>query len=71
MTQTLYAEDQSGNRHKVIQRLEAPDDAGHEARDHGAARFVYTLDDGSPVRRVDSDTFQIVGTGAYISTVRE
>lgn len=70
MTQILYAEDQSGNRHKVIQRLQAqhgPDDTP----DHGAARIVYTLTDGTPVRRVDNDTFQIVGSGAYISTVRE
>ncbi len=71
MTQTLYAEDQSGNRHKVIQRVEAPHDSGHGVPDHGAARIVYALDDGTPVRRVDNDTFQIVGTGAYISTIRE
>lgn len=70
MTQTLYAEDQSGNRHKVIQRLEPPHDDGH-ASDHGASRLVYALDDGTPVRRVDNDTFQIIGSGAYISTVRE
>lgn len=71
MTQILYAEDQSGNRHKVIQRLEAPHDSGNQAPDHGAARIVYALDDGTPVRRVDNDTFQIVGTGAYISTIRD
>ncbi|HRN62643.1 MAG TPA: hypothetical protein PK743_03310 [Luteimonas sp.] len=69
MTQTLYAQDEAGNRHKVIQRLEAPEDS--KGPDHGAARLVYTLSDGSPVRRVDNDTFQVVSTGAYISTVRE
>ena len=67
MTQTLYAQDEAGNRHKVIQRLES----AREGEDHGAARVVYTLDDGSPVRRVDNDTFQVVSTGAYISTIRE
>lgn len=71
MTQTLYAEDQSGNRHKVIQRLEPPHEAGHDAAGQGSGRVVYALDDGTPVRRVDSDTFQIIGTGAYISTVRD
>lgn len=70
MTQTLYAQDEAGNRHKVIQRLEAPE-GGSAAPDHGAARFVYTLADGSAVRRVDNDTFQIVSTGAYISAVQD
>ena len=37
MTQTLYAEDQAGTRHQVIQRLETPqgDDGGSPG--HGAA----------------------------------
>ena len=70
MTQTLYAQDEAGNRHKVIQRLEAPE-GGQDAPDHRASRLVYTLSDGSPVRRVDNDTFQIVGTGAYITTVQD
>ncbi|MCA0394886.1 MAG: hypothetical protein LCH70_12355 [Proteobacteria bacterium] len=71
MTQTLYAEDQAGTRHQVIQRLETPqgDDGGSPG--HGAARITYTLADGSPVRRVDNDTFQVIGTGAYISAVRD
>jgi hypothetical protein len=67
MTQTLYAQDEAGNRHRVIQRLEA----GKQGEDHGAARFVYTLSDGTPVRRVDNDTFQIISTGAYITAVQD
>ena len=68
MTQILYARDEAGNRHRVIQRLEA----AQEGEDQDAeARLVYTLEDGSPVRRVDSDTFQIVSTGAYISAVTD
>ncbi|MDH5834351.1 hypothetical protein [Luteimonas kalidii] len=70
MTQILYAQDEAGNRHKVIQRLESPQE-GEERADHGATRLVYTLDDGSPVRRVDNDTFQIVRTGAYISAISD
>lgn len=70
MTQTLYAQDEAGNRHKVIQRLEAPE-PGKDDPDHGAARIVYTLADGTPVRRVDNDTFQIGSTGAYISLVTD
>ncbi len=70
MTQTLYAQDEAGNRHKVIQRVESAheDEAGPK---HGTARLVYALDDGTPVRRVDNDTFQVVSTGAYITTVRD
>ncbi len=70
MTQTLYAQDEAGNRHKVIQRVQAPE-GDQEAPDHGASRLVYTLSDGTPVRRVDNDTFQIVSTGAYITAVQE
>ncbi len=70
MTHSLYAQDEAGNRHKVIQRLEAPE-GDKDAPDHGGARFVYTLSDGTPVRRVDNDTFQIVSTGAYITAVQE
>lgn len=69
MSQTLYARDEAGNQHRVIQRLEAAQEG--EDQDGGAARLVYTLEDGSPVRRVDSDTFQVVGTGAYISAVTD
>jgi len=65
MTRILYARDEAGNEHRVIQRLEAAE--GEDA--HGGARMVYTLEDGSPVRRVESETFQIVSTGAYISAV--
>lgn len=68
MTQFLYATDEAGNRCKVIQRLEPASDTGEAA---GEARLVYTLDDGTPVRRVDSDTFQVIGTGAYISAVND
>ena len=70
MNQTLYAQDQAGNRHRVIQRPAEPGASGNDSSG-GAARLVYTLSDGTPVRRVDNDTFQIISTGAYISTVQE
>jgi hypothetical protein len=31
----------------------------------------YVLEDGSRVRRIDNDTFLVVGTGAYVSRVIE
>lgn len=69
MTQVFYTQDEAGNRSRVFQNLEQPrqsnDGAAH------AATFVYRLEDGTPVRRVDNDTFQVVGSGAYVTVVRE
>ncbi|MFT3754799.1 MAG: hypothetical protein QM769_02435 [Pseudoxanthomonas sp.] len=63
MTQIFKAQDQAGNQCRVIQVLE-PSEASANA-----AVLVYKLEDGTPVRRVDSDTFQVMGTGAYITLV--
>lgn len=65
MTQVFYAQDESGNRRRVMQNLEElqPPASG--------TTLIYRLDDGTPVRRVDNDTFQVVGTGAYITVVRD
>ena len=32
---------------------------------------AYVLEDGSHVRRIDNDTFQIIATGAYVTRVAE
>lgn len=66
-TNYFVAQDQNGER-RTVQVLHA----NPEAESGGTAPATgYALEDGSPVRRVDSDTFQIVGTGAYITLVRE
>jgi len=70
MTRILYARDEAGNEHRVIQRLEAAPE-GESQDDRGGVRLVYTLEDCSPVRGVDSDTFQVVSTGGYISAVTD
>ncbi|MFT3761623.1 MAG: hypothetical protein QM761_03225 [Pseudoxanthomonas sp.] len=64
MSQVFYAQDEAGNQCRILQALESSDAQA------GAATVVYRLEDGTPVRRVDSDTFQIVGTGAYVTIVR-
>lgn len=61
-THTFIAQDVAGSRCTIkVTRNE-------ETRGAGA---VYQLDDGTPVQRVDNDTFKVIGTGAYISLVRE
>jgi hypothetical protein len=65
MTQVFYTQDEAGNRRRVFQELERKPSPG------GANALVYRLEDGTPVRRVDSDTFQVLGTGAYVTLVRE
>ena len=62
----FFAQDQAGNAQKVHVLHRAAKTANGEA--HGAA---YALDDGSVVERIDSDTFRIVGTGAFITLLRE
>jgi hypothetical protein len=63
----FFAQDLAGNAQKVhVLRRAAKTAGGGDA--HGAA---YALEDGSVVERVDSDTFRVVGTGAYITLLRE
>lgn len=65
----FLAQDQAGNLQKV-----------HVVRDCGTDRIEsitqrrhasYALDDGSQVKRIDSDTFQVIDTGAYVTMMRE
>lgn len=32
---------------------------------------VYVLEDGSRLHRVDRDTFRVLGTGAFVTVIRE
>lgn len=60
----FLAQDEEGNRYRILFRRDehAPDDEKHAPR-----RFV--LEDGSEVRRVDNETFRVLGTGAYVRVV--
>ncbi len=62
----FFAQDPAGNLQKV-HRVRPPTEDGTAAA-HAA---VYALDDGSQVRRIDNETFQVVDTGAYVTVVRE
>lgn len=71
MAQAFYAQDEAGNRNRVWQSQRGEPLPGKNPLHVQGGGFVYQLDDGTPLRRVDSDTFQIIGTGAYIHVVRE
>lgn len=61
-THTFIAQDAAGARCTIkVTRNE-------ETR---GADAVYQLEDGTPVQRVDNDTFKVIGTGAYINLVSE
>ncbi|WP_313928858.1 hypothetical protein [Pseudoxanthomonas sp.] len=67
-THVFTAQDASGRRCRIqVNRI---DDA--DAPRTGAVQApAYVLEDGSHVRRVDNDTFQIIGTGAYVTRVAD
>ena len=66
-THVFTAEDSAGRRCRIrVIRSGESDASGGSS---GPQAPVYVLEDGSHVRRVDNDTFQIIGTGAYITRV--
>ena len=66
----FFAQDLAGNRQKVLVNRHTPT---HDDSHAGAAtnNVSYRLDDGSQVKRIDNETFQILDTGAYVTLVRE
>ena len=68
-THVFTAQDASGRRCRIqVLRNEEGAQASHTTPD---AHPLYVLEDGSRVRRVDNDTFQVVGTGAYVTRVAD
>lgn len=71
----FFAQDQAGNMQKVNVARHAPQSSRQPAApDKPAApspRATYSLADGSPVKRIDSDTFLVLDTGAYVTVIRE
>lgn len=71
-TRYFIAQDSTGERRRVrILPADHDHDHDHDAGAAGHPSHLYALDDGSPVRRVDNDTFQVVGSGAYVTLVRD
>ncbi|KAF1711452.1 hypothetical protein CSC70_05995 [Pseudoxanthomonas kalamensis DSM 18571] len=63
----FLARDEAGNLHRV-EKIATSQITSGARRDNAP---VYRLRNGSWVRRVDTDTFQVIDTGAYITAVRE
>lgn len=66
----FLAQDAAGNRCTVRVVAQAP--AQYAAGVDG--QFdprVYVLEDGSALKRIDNDTFQVLATGAYITVLGE
>ena len=72
----FFAQDQAGNMQKVhVARQALQSGQQHDAAGAIDAapspRATYSLSDGSPVKRIDSDTFLVLDTGAYVTVIRE
>lgn len=64
----FLAQDEEGNRYRILfRRDEHVADEGNDETKRTPRHFV--LEDGSQVRRVDNETFRVLGTGAYVRVV--
>jgi hypothetical protein len=74
-TYCFFAQDEAGNRCKINvfrgQAEGAKQNGSRSASQERDIAPVYSLEDGSRVRRVDMETFQVVPTGAYVTLVRD
>jgi hypothetical protein len=61
----FLAQDQEGNCYRVLFEREPEHGKASQAR-----APAFSLEDGSAVRRLDNETFQVVPTGALVSLVR-
>lgn len=68
-TDYFFAQDDAGNRCRV-DVMRASELRDQEATLHDNAP-VYVLEDGSRLHRVDRDTFRVLGTGAFVTVIRE
>lgn len=66
-THVFTAQDASGRRCRI--QLVRHDEAPQASLAVTDTRPIYVLEDGSHVRRIDNDTFQVIGTGAYVTRV--
>lgn len=70
-TYCFFAQDEAGNRCRInVLRGPAERARKNDAQGRDIAP-IYMLEDGSRVRRVDMETFQVVPTGAYVTLVRD
>jgi hypothetical protein len=70
-TYCFFAQDEAGNRCKINVFRGPTEDAKQKGLQDRDIAPIYALEDGSRVRRVDMETFQVVPTGAYVTLVRD
>ncbi|KRA40111.1 hypothetical protein [Pseudoxanthomonas sp. Root630] len=68
-THVFTAQDASGRRCRIQVVREEAHAATSQAQPVPSSAYV--LEDGSRVRRIDNDTFLVIGTGAYVTRVSD
>jgi hypothetical protein len=63
------ARDASGRECRIQVRREDDASTAPARRDGPHPHMRYVMEDGSDVRRIDNDTFQVIATGAYVTRV--
>lgn len=70
-THVFIAQDESGRRCRISTVRGEVAAAGKGDAAPSDSMPIYVLEDGSRVRRIDNDTFQVVSTGAYVTRVAD
>lgn len=68
-THVFTAQDAAGRQCRI--QLVRDDAATHGSQAATDRQSTYVLEDGSHVRRIDNDTFQVISTGAYVTRVAD
>ncbi len=67
-TDYFFARDEAGTRCRISRVRTTQATSGGDA---AAQATRYVMEDGSALRRIDNDTFQVIATGAYVSVQRD
>ena len=69
-THVFTARDEYGGQCRIQVRREESTDKARAGKDRALPQLLrYVMEDGSDVRRIDNDTFQVIATGAYVTRV--
>ncbi|WAC61947.1 hypothetical protein OVA13_11080 [Pseudoxanthomonas sp. SL93] len=68
-THVFTARDEYGRHCRIQVRREESTDKARAGKDGALPQLRYVMEDGSDVRRIDNDTFQVIATGAYVTRV--
>lgn len=68
-THLFIARDASGRQCRIEVHREDAADTAPTGQGRPRPHLRYVMEDGSAVRRIDNDTFQVIATGAYVTRV--